>query len=89
MTNPEGERRKCSECGEGLGFSESDPCGLCELKHLNHGDDLQRLKDAVCDAAKAWEQVSDAGGNQWNVAAAMAKLSKHTRALLHFEEQQK
>jgi hypothetical protein len=23
------QRRKCSECGEGLGFSESDPCAKC------------------------------------------------------------
>lgn len=22
-------RRECSECGEGLGFSESDPCDRC------------------------------------------------------------
>lgn len=34
------ERRKCSKCGEGLGFTESDPCEKC--------DDEKQVVPTVC-----------------------------------------
>ena len=73
------------------GWRDDSP-KLPDMEKVNAAMDRHRkereLRDAVVEAAKKWEQVSDAGG-EWNVMAAMATLGKTTRALLKFEEQQK
>ena len=50
---PEGyKRRLCSKCGEGLGFSESDPCEKCSLEQLPEGELISReaMPESVAEA---------------------------------------
>jgi len=74
------QRRPCSKCGEGLEFTESDPCERCEA--TTEADEVQRRMDedetillinAVVDAAVEWHQAGREGAEWFDKAEVLGQ----------------
>ena len=75
---PHFERRICSGCGSGLGFTESDPCDKCEAEK-----DLTQVIEVVC----IYTDFGDEHGKHWvKVETRRGKQPTGEAKLLHNEE---